>query len=607
MFFKKIQNPLALLLPTILILGCNKDFHPVGESLFENQIFSTSSLNVPVFSAQQQLDFIQADALPLAQLGKIEQPIFGLSEASFTTQFSINATPRFGIYSQIGEDEGSETDIKVIPEEETVTSVFLEIPFFNNSSDDDNDGVINAFDVDPNDNQSDSDGDGISDILETQGGLNPLNEDTDGDGILDEDDTDNEGYDVENSVYQIDSIYGNRNATFNLKVYELTYYLNGLDADNNFETPQKYYSNEDYFENGFYGEVLHDAEIQLNFDELRFNYLEDDEETPDEDETEQVETRLTPRIRVPLDNNFFQTRFIDMEGTPELSSLSAMQQYLKGLIIRTDNFSDDLYMLLDIANAEIKINYDHLEYNVKGTTEDTSDDTVDTVQKTYSLTLGGVQLNTLKNTAFDGTVSLEVDAAQRGETNDRLYLKGGDLHSVINLFESEEQLEELRGRSWLINEANLFFYVAPESDVLFQEELFADRIYLYNIQDGNTLTDYELDGYLSNESIKKNKENFGGILEYDDSGNPYRYKFNITDHVSKIIRKDSTNVDLGLVVTGNINSRVTKRGILASDQKPVKYPRASIINPFGIVLFGSNPEEPYADKKMQLELLYTEF
>ncbi len=607
MFFKKIQNPLALLLPSILILGCNKDYHPVGESLFENQIFSTSSLNVSVSTEQQQLDFFQADGLPLAQLGKIEQPIFGLSEASFTTQFSINATPRFGIYSQTAEDEGSETDIKIIPEEETVTSVFLEIPFFNNSSDDDNDGVINAFDVDPNDNQSDSDGDGISDILETQGGLNPLSEDTDGDGILDDEDTDNEGYDTENSVYQIDSIYGNRNATFNLKVYELTYYLNGLDADNNFETPQKYYSNEDYFENGFYGEVLHDAEIQLNFDELRFNYLEDDEETPDEDETEQVETRLTPRIRVPLDNNFFQTRFIDMEGTPELSSLAAMQQYLKGLIIRTDNFSDDLYMLLDIANAEIKVNYDYLEYNVKGTTDDTSDDTIDTVQKTYSLTLGGVQLNTLKNTVADGTVSVAVNAAQRGESNNRVYLKGGDLHSVITLFEGEEQLEEFRGRSWLINEANLFFYVAPESDVLVQEGFFADRIYLYNIQDGNTLSDYELDGYLSNESIKKNKQNFGGILEYDDSGNPYRYKFNITDHVSKIIRKDSTNVDLGLVVTGNINSRVIKRGILTSDQQPVKYPRASIINPSGIVLFGANPEEPYADKKIQLELLYTEF
>ena len=61
----------------------------------------------------------------------------------------------------------------------------------------------------------------------------------------------------------------------------------------------------DYASSGFVGETLFDDEIQLNFDEIRFNYTEDDPET-EIDETTQVEERLTPRIRVPLNRDFFK-------------------------------------------------------------------------------------------------------------------------------------------------------------------------------------------------------------------------------------------------------------------------------------------------------------
>ena len=44
--------------------------------------------------------------------------------------------------------------------------------------------------------------------MEFQSGLNPLSSDSDGDGILDHNDNDNSAYDSENSVYDIDSIYG---------------------------------------------------------------------------------------------------------------------------------------------------------------------------------------------------------------------------------------------------------------------------------------------------------------------------------------------------------------------------------------------------------------
>ena len=204
------------------------------------------------------------------------------------------------------ENSGDQDDVNIIPENEIIKDVYLEIPFFSNTDDSDNDGVIDLFDADPDDPESNSDNDNLTDIVEFQLGLNPLSEDSDGDGIFDHDDNDNQNYDSENKVYQVDSIYGNRNSEFNLQVHELTYYLNNLDSNDNFESAQIYYSNRDYYEEGFIGETLFNGQIKLNFDEVRLNFTEDDLSTEDIDETTLVETRLSPRLRIPLNKNFFK-------------------------------------------------------------------------------------------------------------------------------------------------------------------------------------------------------------------------------------------------------------------------------------------------------------
>ena len=92
------------------------------------------------------------------------------------------------------EDQEDPDQRSIIPENETVTAVYLEIPFFTNQNDKDNDGVIDSLDADPDDPQSNSDGDELTDIIETQAGLNPLSSDSDGDGILDHNDDYNETY-----------------------------------------------------------------------------------------------------------------------------------------------------------------------------------------------------------------------------------------------------------------------------------------------------------------------------------------------------------------------------------------------------------------------------
>ena len=167
--------------------------------------------------------------------------------------------------------------------------------------------------------------DGLSDIEEAQRGTNPLSADSDGDGINDTEDEENDGYDAGAQRYAIDSIYGNRNAPIHLKVTELSYFLNTLDPNDNFETAANYYSGTDFYEEGFIEETLFDDQYQLNFEEILFYYEEDDPETPDVDETTQVETRLSPRIRVPLNPDFFQRNLLDEEGNQTLKNQTYIQ------------------------------------------------------------------------------------------------------------------------------------------------------------------------------------------------------------------------------------------------------------------------------------------
>ena len=593
----------------IIIISCNKDYHPVGIDLFVDQTLRTKTKNIPAFTFQESINQVQTNVQPLAQLGMINHPVFGKSEASIITQIAIRPDLFFGNLRQNFENQSDGSNPDIIDEEEKVKEVFLEIPFFSNTKDSDNDGVIDSLDADPNDPASNSDGDELTDIVEFQSGLNPLSSDSDGDGILDHNDNDNSAYDSENSVYDIDSIYGNRNSEFTLQVHELTYYLNDYDPLTNFQSSQIYYSNRDYYTEGFVGATLFDGRIKLNFDEIRFYYNEDDPDTPDIDETTQVENRLTPRLRIPLDPNFFQEKLIDLEGTESLLSEISYQKDMRGLIIRTENFSDDLYMLLDIQNAEIKISYEFKDNNTQGTLEDLTDDTIEILERNFSLGLGGAFLNVLNNEVFESSINKRIADSKNNIPTDKLFIQSSRLHGKIRLFSNEdpnvnEQLNSIRDENLLVNQANLIFHVDPEVPF---EQYNAQRLYLFNLNNGAPMIDYFSDGSTSNFGTNANKGVFGGKLELDENGNPSQYKFNITNHISNIIRNDSLNYDLGMTVTANIDTPSIIRAINQDEDQEIRYPLASTLNPLGTVLIGSHPDSLQFDKRVRLELIYSSY
>ena len=584
-------------------LSCTKEYNSIGTEILKSDTFETSLENIPVFASQKRIQPFKSNGLTSYQLGQINDNIFGKTEASFITQLTLSQpNPYFGKWDSESEINGDSNNIKVIEENETVNNVVLEIPFFNNTFDSDGDGVIDLYDVDSNDIYSDSDGDGVSDIVEKSNGTDPLNPDTDGDGINDNEDTESINPNNGATIYDVDSLIGNINASFKIKIEELDYYLRDYDPTNNFESFQKYYS-DDHFIKNFSKETLFDDNIEIDTNEIVI-YNEDDPNTNDVDESTTVKERLSPRLKIPLDNAFFQDKILNKEGSVDLLNPDNFNLFFKGLIISSYNFSDDLLMILDYSNSKIKINYDYDVYNDNGTTDDTSDDSVEKENKDFEILLSGNQLNLFNKDNYSQEI---LDNVNNSENLSKGYLKGGEGFMLeLDLFtenNGENILNEIRSKGWLINEANLTVYVDQTTINSYGGLIEPARLYLYNIEDQTPLIDYFIDNSTGNKESDK-KINHDGLLEYQSDKKGLKYKIRISEHIKNIVRNDSISPKLGLVVTSSIEN--SQNLDLRENYSLSKIPISSAINPLGTVIYGPNPESENFDKRLRLEIYYTE-
>ncbi len=186
--------------------------------------------------------------------------------------------------------------------------------------------------------------------------------------------------------------------------------------------------------------------------------------------------------------------------------------------------------------------------------------------------------------------------------------------AVINLFGADadnngtaDQIEEIKANNWLINEANITFKIDQTAMTGIAEE--PSRIYLYDLNNKRPLLDYYVDATSNSSKPKFAKYIHGGIItKVDDKGT--EYKIRITNHIRNIIKNDSTNVKLGLVITESIATATNAKllnsfnvGTLENKTIPVM----SIINPLGTILFGNNISVGDAnyDKRLKLQIYYT--
>ena len=588
----------------LFFISCNKEYNTIGTDFLRSDTFDTNVEYVDVAVKQKRIPPFKSIALPIYQLGKIQDQIFGNRDATFVTQLGLEElNPIFGITSQTKEEEGDDSNILIIKENELVVDAYLDIPFYNNTFDSDGDGVIDEYDVDPFDIYSDSDGDGLADVLERSNGTDPLDPDTDDDGILDNVDTDTINPRQGATVYDIDSLIGNREASFKVKVQELDYFLSTYDPSNNFETFLKYYSNDQFIEN-FTGKVLFDGEVEINTEEIVI-YKEDDPDTDDVDESTQVKERLTPRLRIPIDKDYMQSKIIDMEGNIDLSNQDNFNLYFKGLFLSAYDFSDPLLLILNYADASINIVYEYDRYNRNDTTDDTSDDTIDREEKTFKLNLTGNQINILKQDPLSPEISKALNS--NSEDLKRVYLRGGEgIMMEIDLFDDgtgNDILGEIKSNGWLINEANLTMYIDKEAIDMSGGIIEPSRLFLYDIESKAPVVDYFID-QSQGQKPKDQKTVHSGLIEIDEDRKGIKYKIRISEHVKNIIRNDSLNKKLALVVTSDITNAVNTE--LKNNDELEYIPISSVINPLGTILYGPNPEPINHDKRFRLELFYTE-
>lgn len=632
-FFKQSTIPTFLGMFSILgiLVSCEQDLTTVGSGVVGNEPFTTGKEVYDVFAFNKNIEAIQTNKLPVYQLGAYNDPIYGKTKASVTSQlFLANPNPTFGSLTQEKENRAGITGepITVIDEEETVKEVFLYIPFLTKGGvrDRDGDGVDDEFDAEPDNPDNDSDGDGVSNRVENSTNTDPLDAnsvDANADGI---NDTDNAEILPNNFARRValDSIYVNGmdydniseavTPSFNLKIERSTYFLRDLDPNANFQEAQAYYSSQE-FAPDFVSDLLFEGAVEISNKEILIQN-EDDESTEDVDESLTV-TKLAPGIRIPLDNDFFQTNILDKEGSSELLSASNFTEFIRGLHFSIiDEEGNDVLFLFDLKNTSLTLTYTYKSYDTNNTTDDTSDDNPDRIRESdfrfsflsqpQNAPVEGNAVNTLLTENYGPQIMQALDS---DENASRIYLKGGPgTYAEINLFEvngGESLIEQIRAENWVVNEANLVFYVDREQLDAGGTNLEPPRLYVYNAENNLPLINQNTE-----QSNTQVPALFGGFLNYDgilqkSGGKGIRYAVKITDHINNLVVRDSTNATLGLTLTTDIQNWNIADAQVESGESRI--PTTSRVTPLGTILYGSNlqPTDPNFDKRLKLEIFYT--
>ncbi|TVZ26465.1 uncharacterized protein DUF4270 [Gillisia sp. Hel_I_86] len=402
-----------------------------------------------------------------------------------------------------------------------------------------------------------------------------------------------------NPVYELDSIFGD--SPYKLTVSRSNFFLNNFDPEADFASVQKYYSNQGpVFENNLIGAPLYTNE----------NFLPSNNEVVYEGFNEQNEVdtiRTTPRLRANLPVQFFQENIINKEGSIELFNNNNFNNFIRGLYFKAEPLNGGGNMLLldfsYLTNPDVGIMIYYTSQVEDSSDSDGDGDTTEMIGQpaSYKLNFGTNTVNTFSQD-FPAGIASEITETNSEAGAKNLFLKGGEgVVSVIRLFEDEAELAELRANNWLINEANLTFFVDQDRVEIGESE--PERIYLYNLKTNEQLFDYLIDPTLNTESPLNSLISHSSRLERDESGAGVSYKIRITEHIKNVLNKDSTNVKLGLVVTQNINL-VGNSALKTVIDSITRVPRASVISPEGTVLHGNL--SPNVDKRLKFNIYYTE-
>lgn len=554
---------LTLIVVTLGFVACENDFATLESDVLNTSnatSFRIESEPSDVIIYTKPLGPVQSNdfGTNLSTLG-IYDDAFGRTTASFVTQVvSETYAPNFGT-----------------PEEEVrIDSVSLTIPYFSVPTDVDEDGLI---------------------------------------------------------VYDVDSILHKNNELkkISLRVFENNYFIRDFDPNADFNESQAYFSNK----TASTSENIPDASLEaeelvfVDYDEVtglimsivdnqieinKKGYVLKDVNNLDEDGNKTVLETQPPGIRVMLHPDYWQNKIIDKQDDPVLSNQNNFLDYFRGLYFRAETVNDDgSFLILNTGNpnANITIYYSKL---------DTSEDAMpeDRVEGTHVLRFGPNRINFI-----DNNYATPIPEGNEDTGDSKIYLKGGPGSIAgIKLFDGIDsetgmtKFDKFRNdfvnlvdnkfdsAKRLVNEANLVVYV-DQSIAQFGEP---NRLYLYDMENKTPLVDYYLDG-VNNSLPSFSRINHLGVLERvseEPTSAGVKYKFKITEHINNLLLRDSTNVELGLAVSLNVNIEEVVQQLTVQDMDNVEVPASSTISPRGVILHGNTSNNE--NKRVYLEIYYTE-
>ena len=542
-----------LLLFAFTFISCDKDFNTLGSDIVGDEHFNFEKYNAENLNSYiKPTGPVQTNNLPVNSLGIYNNPVFGTTKAHFVSQIEmVNPDPSLGYNHYI---------------DPLKDSVYVYIPFYS--------------------------------TLES---------------------TNNEG----DRTYKIDSLYGDNEAKFNLKVYENGYYLRDFDPSTNNQTTQKYYSDfKSTIDNYKGAQVLNNGDVNENteffFDNKEIliyrtngngQYYDSEDQLTNDPDKYVVKERKLPGIWLNLNQAAFKSRILDAVAQGKLYNNNTFKQYFKGLYFEVEENVPNQGSLvkLDFSKAELVVQY-HYYFEDGVTNPNLALKSSLKFQMGYSET-GTKKSNSVNLLEFSNISSSYSDALMGSNTDGKLHLKGGVNGSVayIDVF-NDTELATLRANKWLINEANLVFYIDQSS--MLNADYEPQRVYLFDATNNKPLLDYYADISVGS-SPKFNKYIHGGIIQKDNDGKGTKYKIRITDYINNVLNgtnpNNNGNARLGLVVTESIGivTNAFLKTPFSINSEEIKYvPVASVMNPLGTVLYGAQSTDP--DKKLKLEIYYTE-
>lgn len=417
------------------------------------------------------------------------------------------------------------------------------------------------------------------------------------------------------TLYELDSIYGDKDAAFKLQVYENGYYLRDADpaaADG----VQRYFSGDRAMvESLKVGNPLNNSTNTEENELFKFSPKEVVRryQRPNGGALKTLE-RKAPGIYLNLDKTVIQQKIFNTDAANRLNN-NVFKNYFRGLYFRVEQTGNAVMTMPKFAEGTVTIKYRDFPITTDTEGNVIADETKDKIVKTLVFNLTGNRINFFENTyntAFTNAIATD-DSAQGDE---KLYVKGG-AGSMAVLEIDEATIEGLKAQknNILINEANIVFHIddsetAMGKTVNGNKAIEPFRLYLYDLKNNQPIYDYYADASSSTSFPKYNKGILGGIVNATATKRGTQYKIRVTNYISQIVRGDSTNVKLGLVVTENINvisSNRLKTPFVEPSNKGdinVKWaPTGSVLHPFGTVLHGSTAADE--KKRLKLEIYYT--